>query len=54
VYRLEPIWTFTKHVVKMERKIPKLFHDDAHKKHCVSTNISRIWTMEYLNRISMI
>jgi hypothetical protein len=35
-------------------KIPKLLRDDAYKKHCISTNISRIWTMEYLNRISMI
>jgi hypothetical protein len=51
---LKPVWTFAKHAVRMESKILKLLHDDAHKKHCISTNISRIWMMKYSNCISLI
>jgi hypothetical protein len=29
-------------------------NDDAYKKHCIPTNISRIWTMVYRNHIFMI
>jgi hypothetical protein len=29
-------------------------NDDAYKKHFISTNIYRIWTMEYPNSISII